>query len=465
MGATFDSNVTVTVTTDGAPIGRAGFGTPLVVDAASMSERIRFYTSAAGAAADVTAGEITAAQGAAISTAFSQRVRPRRVAAGRAAAETAQVTTITVGGTAASGVYSFLVNGDLVEFTAVVPTDTNDDIAAGLRADATTVLAGTGIVVSGATDEIILTGVAGEAFAVTAPTVPTAGPTLTPVTVPGLSLGDELDAIVAESGDWYGLTLVSRSKLTILHAAEWIETQPRIFVAQSSDADILTTANTDVAYDLEQLAYSRTALLYYPTNGTYADMAWLANRLSADLDVRQTVWYSVTLVGVTPTSSLSETQKTNVQNKNANLYLTQGGLGSTGDGLVASGQDIDEITTIDWVVARVREAITQLFLTESNALRKVPFTEEGFSQIASVVNPVLQRGVAAEHFTLSANGDGPFVDMPTLAEVDPADRAARLLRFSFYALLAGAIRSVSVSGAVTTSNATFEGFVASVEEV
>lgn len=464
MGATFDNNVTVTVTTDGAPIGRAGFGTPLVVDAAAMSERIRFYTSAAAAAADVTAGEITAAQGTAIALAFSQRVRPQRVAAGRVAAETAQVTTLTVGGTAVTGTYSFLVNGLLVDFAAVVPTNTNSDIGAGLRADATTVLAGSGITVTGATTSIILTGTAGEPFAVTALTAPGTG-TLTQVTTNAVTIGDELDAIVAENGDWYGLTLVSRTKLTILHAAAWIETQPRIFVAQSSDADILTTANTDVAYDLEQLAYTRTALLYYPTNGTYADMAWLANRLSADLDVQQTVWYSVTLVGVTPTSSLSETQKTNVLNKNANLYLTQGGLGSTGDGLVASGQNIDEITTIDWVVARIREAITQLFLTESNALRKVPFTEEGFSQIASVVNPVLQRGVAAEHFTLSASGDGPFVDMPTLAEVDPADRAARLLRFSFYALLAGAIRSVSVSGAVTTSNATFEGFVASVEEV
>lgn len=464
MGATFDSNVTVTVTTDGAPIGRAGFGTPLVVDAASMTERIRFYTSAAAAAADVTAGDITAAQGTAIALAFSQRVRPRRIAAGRVAAETAQVTTITVGGTAVTGTYSFLVNGLLVDFAAVVPTNTNTDIGAGLRADATTVLAGSGITVSGATTAIILTGTVGEPFAVTAVTAPGTG-TLTPVTVAAVTIGNELDAIVAENSDWYGLTLISRTALTILHAAAWTETQPRIFIAQSSDSDILTTANTDIAYDLEQLAYQRTALLYYPTNGTYADLAWLANRLAADLDVQQTVWYSVTLVGVTPTASLSETQKTNVLNKNANLYLTQGGLGSTGDGLMASGQDIDEITTIDWVVARIREAITQLFLTESNALRKVPFTEEGFSQIASVVNPVLQRGVGAEHFALSAEGNGPFVDMPTLAEVDPADRAARLLRFSFYALLAGAIRSVLVSGAVTTSNATFEGFVASVEEV
>jgi hypothetical protein len=427
-----------------------------------MSERIRFYTSAAAAAADVTAGEITAAQGAAIAAGFAQRVKPRRIAAGRVAAETSQVTTLTVGGTPVTGTYSFTVNGDLIEFAAVVPTDTNDIIAAGLRADATTVLSGTGIVVTGATNQIILTGVVGEPFAVAALTAPGTG-TLTQVTTDAVTIGDELDAVVAENGDWYGLTLVSRTKLTILHAAAWVETQPRIFIAQSSDSDILTTANTDVAYDLEQLAYNRTALLYYPTNATYADMAWMANRLAADLDVQQTVWYNVTLVGITPTTSLSTTQFTNVLNKNANIYSTLKGVGSTGDGLVASGLNLDEITTIDWVTARTQEAVAQLLLNEANALRKVPYTEEGFAQVGAVINNVLQLGLRAEHFTVSSEGNGPFVVLPRLADVDPADRAARILRVSFYALLSGAVRQVIVSGALTTSDATFEGFVASVE--
>lgn len=462
MGATFDSNVTVTVTTDGAALGRAGFGTPLVADAAAMSERIRFYTSAAAAAADATAGEITAAQSNAIAAAFAQTVKPRRVAAGRVAAETAQVTTITVGGTPVTGTYSFTVNGNLVDFGAVVPTDTNDDIGAGLRADATTVLAGSGIVVTGATNQIILTGVVGEPFVVAALTAPGTG-TLTQVTIAAVQIGNELSAIVAENAGWYGLTLVSRNALTILHAAAWTETQPRLFIAQSSDADILTTANTDVAYDLEQLGYNRTALLYYPTNTTYADMAWLANRLAADLDVQQTVWYNVTLVGVAPTSSLTETQKTNVLNKNANLYLTMGSVGSTGQGLVASGLNLDEITTIDWVTARVREAITALLLREANALRKVPYTQEGFAQIGARINAVLQQGLRAEHFALDSRGDGPFVVLPSLENVDPADRTARILRVQFYALLAGAVREVVVSGALTTSDATFGEFVASVE--
>lgn len=460
--ATFDSNVQVTITTDAAPVGRAGFGIPLVADAASMTERIRFYNSAAEAAADALAGEITTAQSNAIAAGFAQSVRPAQIAAGRVAAETAQVTTLTVGGTAVTGTYSFTVNGDLIEFAATVPTDTNDDIGAGLRADATTVLSGSGIVVSGATNQIILTGVVGEPFVVAALTAPGTG-TLTQVTTDAVTIGDELDAIVAENGDWYGLTLVSRTKLTILHAAAWVETQPRIFVTQSSDADVLTSATTDVASELQGASYNRTALLYYPTNTTYADMAWLANRLAADLDVRQTVWYGVTLVGPTPSTGISSTAKSNALGKNANLYLTQGTVGATGQGLMASGRNIDEQTTIDWLIARVFEAITQLILNESNALRKIPYTDEGFAQIESVTRGVLSRAVRAQHLSPSASGIPPYIDMPTLAEIAPADRSARLLRFSFGGLFTSAVREVRVTGALTTDNATFEALAAVVE--
>jgi hypothetical protein len=463
MSANFDDNISVTVVADAAPVGRAGFGTPLIADAASMTERIRFYTSASAAAADATAGQITAAQSAGIALAFSQASKPRRVAAGRIGVETAQVSTLTVAGSPTSGVYSFLVGAILVTTTAVVPTATNNDIATALRAAATTALSASGITVSGATALIVLTGTVGVPFAVSAVTAPTPG-TLAAATLAAVTIGGELDAIVAENGDWYGLTLVSRVKAVLLRAAAWTESGgARIFAAQSSDADILTTANTDLAYALQQLSYSRTFLTYYPTDATAMDLAWMSNRLSADLDVQQIAWYYATLAGVTPTAGLTATQKANVTGKNANLYLTLSGNGATGNGFMASGRDIDEQTTVDWLVARTREAITQLFLSESNALRKIPFTEDGFEQISSVVYPVLRRGLRAQHFALAANGAGPFVDMPTLAEVSSGDRAARLLRFSFGALLAGGVRSVIASGSVTTDNGLFEALAASVE--
>lgn len=464
MSANFDDTIQVSVTTDAAPLGRAGFGTLLVVDAATMSERVRYYTTAAAVTADETAGDITAAQGTALRLALSQRPRPSRVAAGRAANEVAQVTTVTVGGTAVTGTYAFTVNGIVVSFAATVPTDTNSDIGAGLRAAATSALAAIGVVVSGATDAVILTGPLGVTLTLTAVTAPGTG-TLTPVTgTAAVSIATGLDAIVAEENDWYGLALVSRVKQTILNAAAWAESNgSKLYVAQSSDAAILTSATDDIASLLQDLNYTRTALLYYQTNSVPADAAWLGNRLVADLDVQQTQWYNVTLTGVTSTPSLTATQRNAAQGKNCNLYLTLLGAGATGSGVVASGLFIDEITTIDWVIARVREAIAQLFLNVANRLQKLPYTDEGFSQIGSVISPVLERGLTADHFALSASGEPPFVTLPDLSTVDPADRANRLYRLSFAALLSGGIREVVVSGSVTNDNASFEALVASLE--
>lgn len=465
MGANFDDTIQVSVTTDAAPLGRAGFGTLLVVDAASMAERVRYYTSTTAITADETAGSITAAQGTALRLALSQRPRPARVAAGRAAAEVAGVTTITVGGTVVTGVHSFRVNGELVSLSATVPTDTTSTIAAGLRAAATTALASLGIVVSGAAAQVILTGPLGLTITISDVTVPGTG-TITPVTTTAaVSIATGLDAIVAEQNDWYGLALVSRAKQTILNAAAWTEGNgSKLYVAQSSDADILTSATDDVASLLQDLNYTRTALLYFPTDSVRADAAWLGNRLAADLDVRQTAWYNATLIGVsTSATNISNTAKTNALAKNANLYLTLQGGGATGGGKVASGLYIDEITTIDWVIARAREAIAQLFLNVSNALAKIPYTDEGFAQIGSVVQPVLERGLRANHFALSANGEPPVVILPRLADVDSADRANRLYRFSFAALLSSGIREVVVSGSVTNDNDAFEALIASLE--
>jgi hypothetical protein len=110
--ATFDDVIQVSVLTDAAPVGRAGFGVAIVCDAASMAERVRYYTTPAGASADQVAGEITAAQLAHINAAFAQNPRPARVGAGRTSfTDVAQVNTVTVGGTAVSGDYTIPING------------------------------------------------------------------------------------------------------------------------------------------------------------------------------------------------------------------------------------------------------------------------------------------------------------------------------------------------------------------
>lgn len=455
MSATFDPTVSVSVSLDAAPIGRAGFGTALIVDACSMSERIRFYTTAAAAAADQALGEITSAQLTHIQRAFSQLPRPGRVAAGRGSfSDVAQVNTITVGGVAATGNYTITINGVAFTFAATVPADDNDAIAAGLRS---AINGGSEpVTASGAGAAVIVTAdVAGDPFDVGALVAPTGASLTNVATTANQSIGTELAAILAESGEWYGFGLVSRAAKDLRRAAAWVESASRLFVAQSSDAANLTTAGNGIFDEFEAAGYERTIALYYATDAEPAAFAWLAKTLSADLDRQQTVWYDKTLAGV-PVSNLTDTQLVNLQNKNANAYLTLGGVGATGPGKNAAGRFIDEITTLDWCTARISENVRQVRLNASNRNEKIPFTDAGFALIDSIIQSVLQQGVTAQHFERLADGSSPFSRFTERAQVSPADVASRTSDHEFGALLSGGVYNVRISGTITNDILTLQ---------
>ena len=459
--ATHDPNINIQVLTEAPPVSRAGFGIPVVMDNALMSERIRYYTSAAAAAADVGSSGITLAQSNAIARGFAQSPRPARIGAGRILNPAAQVATITIGGTPDAGDYTFglQIGASETRYIAFTAdnTDTNNSIAQGvldgIEADPSLMAVLTPSILNN-----VITLVANspeDLFEFVDDSAP-AGATIDyVVTTPGVSLGSELSAVLAENSEWYGFTLVSRDEDMILAAADWTESSNRIFVAQSSAANILSAATDDLASQLQDLAYKRTALVYHHANGQYADMAWLAMKLANDMDQSSTTWQYATLAGIT-VSPMSETQKRNLLGKNANVYLSFHGQGAMSDGKVASGLFIDQQVLADWTQARIEEAVAQLLLRESNFNRKVPYTDVGLTMIESVVLGVLLRGLEIGHFTRSANGTPPFVVMPKMADIPAQDRADRIVRFSFAALEAGAIGFVEGTGYILTSNQAFE---------
>lgn len=457
--ATHDDNVLIEVVGDAPPVTAAGFGIALIADDAGMSERVRAYASAAAAAADVGGSGITAAQAEAISAVFSQTKKPALVLAGRVAPEVSQVTTLTVGGTAATGNYTFKATHEdgteaTVTFAAVVPTDDNDDVGAGLRAAAVTALEPLGITVTGATVEVILTSVAGESFTVSDVATPVGG-TLVPVTgTPAVSLKTELAAVLAENSTWYGLALVSRSAVAIRHAAEWVEANRRIFAAQSSDADILTSVTTDIFSELKAAGYNRTFPVYHHADGQHAAFAWMARCLSINMDTTATTWNNINMVGMT-VSPMSATAKGYARGKNVNLYLPFYGRPVISRGRAASGRWTDTQVLLDWTESRVGEAIAQLLINEAEAGRKVPYTDTGFSQIGDAVLGVLLRGLNIGHFRLSDSGLPPYVDMPTLAELSDTDKLNRFLPFTFGACEAGSVVQVEGDGFVTVDDSGF----------
>lgn len=260
-----------------------------------------------------------------------------------------------------------------------------------------------------------------------------------------------LDAIMANDSAWFGLAITSRVAADILAVATWANSAGRLFMGQSNDAAILATAyvaaaGTDVANNLKDAGERYAGLLYHHDDAEFADVAWMANRLSVNPDRRTSTWKFVTLVGVT-ISVITSTQKANAQSKNCNLVLPFFGTSATGEGITmegASGRFIDLVVTAAWVKARVEEALAQLLLNVVNAGRKIPYDDGGLNTFSNAVLKVLKQGTFAGHFVAGTEQ----VVMPALADVPAPDRAARTINFTFGAEPAGAIHSASLVGYV-----------------
>lgn len=444
--ATNDTAITVEVLAEAPAVTPAGFGTPMIAGPCAMSERIRFYATVAAATTDQLAGDITAAQLAHVAAAFDQSPSPDLVAVGRIEADVAQVNTVTVGGTIANGlVYTITINGVPFAYTAVVPTDDNAAVATQLRS---LINAGSQpVTASGASTAVILTAdVAGTPFTVTTST--TGAGTLTNVaTTANVSVATELAAILASNASWYGLGLVSRDDLDNERAGAWIQSANRIFAAQTSSADAANGVADNILEVLQDSSYSRTFPQWYSDDNEPCAFAWLAKKLAADLDVRQTAWAHAALAGIpVDDENLTDTQRTNILGYNGNVYLTMGSAGSTFPGKMSSGQFIDVTTTVDWYAARVREALIQLLQDASNVNSKVPFNDLGFTTIGATVENVNGLAVRALHL----NEGTTFVNLPLLSELSNSDRTTRNYPFTFGGQLTSAVLTINATGYVST---------------
>ena len=454
--ATLDGVTEIIVRTDGAPVGRQGFSRAIIVDDAGMTERVQYFASPAEASSAFDAGDITAAQLAHIQAGFSAKQRPAQIGAARAAAEVAQVNTVTIGGTIANGEnFTITLNGTPFAVVAVVPTDDASAIATKLAAavnggsEPVTASPAAAVVTLTADDP-------GEAFTLAVSTDSAAGTIVAASVTANLSIADELAAILAaDLVGWYGFQTVSRSAGTIKRAAAWAETNQRFHAPQTSDADVKTSSTTDVMSVLKAAGYEYTKCAWFSDDSVPMMFELLCDRLAVNPDTQTTIWDYVTLPGITPdTANISTTELNNITSKNGTVYLTLGGVGSSGGGnKQASGRFSDVQITVDWLRARLDEAHARFLLAASNRGSKVPYTDAGFAQLRGVVQSVYQIGITAGHFEPATDDDGntisPYITIPRRADLSEADVALRKLPYTSGALLAGGVQQVKHTADLT----------------
>lgn len=434
--------VNVAITLNTAGLTGPNQGTPLIL--AYHTHYVDLQRSYTSLAAMVTDGFTTTEPAYKMAQVLtSQSPAPPLWIVGRRALAYTQTVTITVTSATAGTINSFSVNGNAVSYT--VPgtgSPTVTTVAAALVAliNATSGISGTatnaaGVITLAATQGT-LNNFANFAGALTF---------VDATSDPGVAT--DLAAVTAANPSWYGLGLDSNSSAEILAAAAWIESNKRLFLANTTDTVAGTsTTSGNVIHTLKTSDYARTGCYYTNTQLNYTGFGSLCGQLTATPGSNTFAFKKIP--GVVA-DSLSETQYLAILANNGNVYnvLTSNGasLGAniTQFGTSASGEFLDITQFVDWLTSQIQIAVLSVLINNA----KIPYTDLGVDMIKSVVQGVLNDGVNVGG--LSSN-PAPTVSAPLVANIDSNDIAIRNLpNVTFQGTLAGAIHTLTINGTIS----------------
>ena len=402
--------VNVTITAETRTPSRAGFGTPLFMGYhTNYLDLVRSYSDLAGLTTDgfliTDPAYLWAVK------VFSQNPRPVSIKVGRRALAHTQTIELTPTDITEDLVYTVTIGAELVTYT-VLSGDSVADLVTALFT-AINLFTGAFTATDGVTEVSVVTDVAGVLF-----------------TYEGLNAGLDIEDVTAEPGiatdlaavrlsdpDWYGLTLDSQSSAEVVSAAAWVETLPIIFGVASSDSNIPAVSAADIGSLLQASAYARTFVMYHQAPMSYPAGAWQGKQLPTDPG--SSTWAYKTLAGIAVTT-LDTNQITRLKTKNVNFYYLVGGLNITREGKMASGEFIDITRGIDWMEARIQEAVFSLLANNP----KVPYTDLGTDMVRGAIDGVLNLGITRG---ILAATPIPTITIPEVANISTANRANRHL--------------------------------------
>ncbi|WP_066733544.1 DUF3383 family protein [Cupriavidus sp. D384] len=260
-----------------------------------------------------------------------------------------------------------------------------------------------------------------------------------------------------EADSWYGICIASRAEADILAAAEWAESNGKLFgAALASRGTLDASTYEDLASRLAAKQYFRTHIWYHAR----AAEEWLEAAVSANRFTfypGSETWADVKLAGIT-TDNLTEGESSGAQFKNVNTFEPFRNFAITQGGKVASGEWIDVIRFRDWLAEAIKVNVMSALVNLRNRQGKVPFTDSGIEVITTAMRQALDLGVTRGGIApAEVDEDGRTIPSytivaPRAASVPFNDKASRMLYdVGFTARLAGAIHAVNIKGNLTYS--------------
>ena len=441
---TLNDIVSVQIALNTAAVERANFGTALIASPlASFAERVRTYSSYDSENPDNLPPAVLTA----LSDAFAQIPHPNTVKVGRLSLAKVVIAPVDAVGLAVYSVTFGTPTPTVISVTAAA-SPTTSTIATQLAAAINTAAIGiTATAVTG-TVELVFTGDVIPATKFVKVQWGAHSPSVTAGIV-----GTDLGAIRNEDNAWYCLHMTERTSQRILDAAEWTETQEKIFVTAVQESGSTNVGSTtDTGYLLKNKQYYRTAWSYQKNADTeYPDVAWASRVLT--IQPGGETWALKRLSSVTP-DKLTSTESTTIYGKNGNTFeYYQPSLALTRPGKVAAGEWIDIIRFRDYLKDLIQTNMVQLMINRD----KVPYTDGGLQMLGNNLKASLRTGQAVGGIApdeVDAEGNkvpGFNVTIPLSSEVDDVTKASRVAYLKFNARIAGAIHVADIKGALAYS--------------
>jgi Protein of unknown function (DUF3383) len=255
------------------------------------------------------------------------------------------------------------------------------------------------------------------------------------------SFADAYNAITLKNKDFYGVVITSKKAEDQLAIAELAEMEEKIFGLSSSDSKILNANDTEsILYSLKEANNFRSFVIY---NGAadleYPEAGWFGLMFGKKAGSATWAYKSLNGVGV---SQLTTNDRTVINNKNGNYFVSMGGIGVMLEGKTTKGEYIDIIQGLDWLTNNMQSKIANALLSSD----KIPYTNQGIAIIESMVRNSLNEAVGREIIDESSIK----VEVPDIRDISPSERNSRILPdVTFEARLSGAIHKIIVQGTVS----------------
>lgn len=253
---------------------------------------------------------------------------------------------------------------------------------------------------------------------------------------------ESLEALRQQDDDWYLVLTDKKDDEYIRALAAWAEgTEPTEAELEAGIEDhrklyFAQTANKSLSVT------NRRSVIVYHSDEEEAAAAWVGN--VGPFYPQSVTWKFKQPQGIT-LQPLTDAEREALEEANINFLSVEYKRKYMKNGVCADGEYIDSQMGADYIALTIRENLYNLLIQTP----KVPYTNQGFVQVASAVFSALNRAV--EYGIIAKDPESKkgmyLVNVPTRADAtDDQARAREMPPITWEAQLEGAVHRVKVTG-------------------